>query len=130
MPLKWTKDLSVEESELDGHHQHMIDLINKLDEALKSKEEKDIVSEVLDELLDYVNYHFGAEEAMFEVKHYPNATSHIEEHMEFRKQLKGLNDLFQAGDDTAGKQLMDFLVPWWSDHILNFDKKYAPYLKG
>jgi hemerythrin-like metal-binding protein len=129
MVIKWTKDLSVEEHELDGHHQHMMDLINKLNEALSSKEEKTIVAEVLAELSDYANYHFGAEEAMFELKHYPDAFEHIEQHMEFRERVKELDDLFQADVETAGKQLMDFLCVWWPNHIARFDKKYVPYLK-
>ena len=129
MAIKWTNDLSVEQHELDSHHQHMMDLINELNEALNSKEEKDIVAEVLVELSDYANYHFGAEEAMFELKHYPDAAEHIEQHMEFRERLKELDDLFQAGDDTAGTQLMDFLRRWWPNHIATFDKKYVPYLK-
>ncbi len=127
--IKWTNDLSVEENELDGHHQHMLDLINKLDEALKSKEPKDIIAEVLEELVDYTNYHFGAEEAMFELKHFPDAAAHIDRHMEFREHWKELDDLFLSGDETAGKQLLDYLLAWWPGHIKEFDKQYAPYVK-
>jgi hemerythrin len=127
--MKWTDDLSVEENELDGHHQYMLNLINTLDEALKSKEPNDVISEVLVELADYANYHFGAEEAMFELKHYPEAAAHINSHMEFRERWKELDDLFQAGDETVGAQLMEFLTTWWPNHILQFDKKYVPYVK-
>ncbi len=129
MVITWTKELSVEEQELDGHHQHMMELINKLNEALSSKEEKEIVAEVLAELSDYANYHFGAEEAMFELKHYPDAAEHVEQHMEFRERLKELDDLFQAGDESAGNQLMEFLGSWWPNHIARSDKKYIPYVK-
>jgi hemerythrin len=129
MVIKWTNDLSVEQHELDGHHQHMMDLINKLNEALNSKEEKGIIAEVLAELSDYANYHFGAEEAMFELKHYPDASEHIDQHMEFRERWKELDDLFHAGDETAGQQLMDFLLSWWPNHIRQFDKKYVPFIK-
>lgn len=127
--INWTDELSVGEQELDGHHQEMMGLINKLDDALRSKEDQQVVAQVLAELGDYANYHFGAEEAMFELKHFPDAAEHIDQHMEFRERWKELDDLFQAGDETAGQQLMDFLLSWWPNHIRQFDKKYVPYVK-
>ncbi len=127
--ITWTKDLSVEEGELDGHHQHMLELINKLDEALKSKKPKETTAEVLSELADYTHYHFGAEEALFELKHVPDSAAHIDQHMEFREHWKELDDLFQSGDETAGRQLLDYLTTWWPNHIKQFDKKYVPYVK-
>ncbi len=129
MAHTWTNDLSVHEKELDGHHQHMMGLMNKLETALSSEKEMETVTKVLDELADYANYHFGAEEAMFETNHVPNATAHIEQHMEFRQRWKELNDLFQAGDGTAGRQLLEFLDGWWPNHIREFDKKYVPYVR-
>ncbi len=129
MAPTWTNDLSVHEKELDGHHQQMISLINKLEKALETKESEAVVTEVLNELSDYANYHVGAEEAMLETRHVPDAAAHIEQHMEFREHWKELNDLFLAGDETAGKQLLDFLTGWWPNHISQFDKKYIPYVQ-
>jgi hemerythrin len=40
--------------------------------------------------------------------------------------MKEFDDLFQARDETAGKQLLDFLLRWWPSHILEYDKKYVP----
>jgi hemerythrin len=127
MILQWTDQLSVEVEELNDHHRHIITLINKIDDALNVKANDDVVLEIISELFDYASYHFGAEEALFEIKHYPFAADHIERHMEFRERLHELRDLVEAGDESAGMQLRDYLFTWWTNHIVQCDKKYAPY---
>lgn len=126
--IHWTKELSVEEHELDGHHQHMLTLINKLDEALTYREPIDIVREVIAELKDYAAYHFGEEEAMFEFEHFPEAAIHKSLHGEFCERIEQFDRRIQSGDPAAGRQLLEFLVAWWPNHIRQFDRKYIPFV--
>jgi hemerythrin len=130
MLLEWTDQFSVEIEELNEHHKYIVALINKLDEALIKKSDHQIALDIISELFDYASYHFGAEEALFEIKHYPFASDHIERHMEFRERLHEIRDLVEVGEESAGMGLREYLLTWWTSHILQCDKKYTPYLKS
>lgn len=86
-------------------------------------------TEIVGELMDYANYHFGAEEALFELKHFPEAYGHSEKHLEYREHLAELRDAIAAGEESAKPRLLEFLFSWWTRHILECDKKYTPFLK-
>jgi hemerythrin-like metal-binding protein len=129
MLLQWTEDLSVQVPELDEHHKQMVVLINKLHNALAQRD-NNVATDVLFELGDYANYHFGAEEALFESVNYPFADEHIEQHLIFREHLRELKDLVEASDEHAMEKLIGFLYPWWSTHLMVYDHKYIPYLKN
>jgi hemerythrin len=127
--ITWAKELSVGIEELDDHHKEMIELINRLYKAINKNRGTEEVGKVVRDLLDYANYHFGAEEALFEIKHYPDAALHTERHLEFRENLSELRDLIEAGDESAPARLMEFLFSWWTQHIVEYDKKYSPFLR-
>ena len=69
--LVWTQDFSVEIEELDNHHKEMIKLINTLRDAMSSNVGSEKTNELIVDLFNYANYHFGAEEALFLLKDYP-----------------------------------------------------------
>lgn len=127
--LVWTQDFSVEVEELDNHHKEMIRLISTLREAIGSNAGREIITDVIVELFNYANYHFGAEEALFQLKDYPYALEHCERHLEYRENLAQLRDMVEAGIDSALPDLLSYLYSWWTNHILLEDKKYTPYLK-
>jgi hemerythrin len=128
--LVWTQDFSVEVEELDNHHKEMIRLISMLREAMDSNVGSEKITEVIVELFNYANYHFGAEEALFQLKDYPYTLEHCERHLEYRENLAELRDKFEAGIDSAFPDLLTYLYAWWTNHIMLEDKKYIPYLKA
>lgn len=127
--LKWEEDLSVGIDELDEHHKELIFLINRLHEAKEKGLGTERLMEIVAELFNYANYHFSAEEALFEEKDYPHALEHCEQHLEFRERLRELRDMVEAGIESAQADLLCFLNSWWTSHIKVHDKKYGPFLK-
>jgi hemerythrin len=128
--LRWVEELSVGIEELDDHHKEMINLINKLYHAVNANAGMEEIGRLAADLLDYANYHFGAEEALFELKHYPDAAVHAEKHLEYRENMGEFRDRIEAGDESAPSGLNEFLFVWWTRHIMECDKKYTPFLKG
>ena len=126
--LKWKDDLSVGIDELDGHHKDLILLINRLHDAKEKGLGDEVLMEIVTELFNYANYHFTAEEALFEEKDYPHALEHSEQHLEYRERLGELRDMVEAGIESAQGDLLSFLNSWWMNHIKVHDKKYGPYL--
>ncbi len=128
MALVWTKEFSVGVRELDRHHQHLIDIFNKLYEAMTLGGDAKITAEVLKELDEYASYHFKAEMILFRKKKYPLAAAHNREHNKFREHLKMLRNLVRKDDEYAGLKTAEFLSSWLTNHILTADMKYVPYL--
>ena len=120
---------SVENNELNLHHRLLFELFDKVEESITGAHEAEVVSTALIQLRDYASYHFGAEEALFEVKAYPEAQAHADHHLEFRAHLSKLMSLPDEGDGTIRLQLLSFLRTWFQDHIKVRDKAYIPYLR-
>ncbi len=127
--LTWTPAISVGNDELDEHHKHMVDIVNQIHRAVVTQADPETLSEIVNELMDYANYHFGAEEALFTNTNYPLEAEHIEDHLAFRERMSEIRDLIAVGAEGASGQLLDALYLWWTNHITKFDIEYAPFVK-
>jgi hemerythrin len=129
MALRWTEEYSVGVKELDDDHRQLFSLLNNNLKSVieKNGNSKTIVAD-LKKLQEYAVTHFKAEENLFLKINYPDATAHIHEHEEFRKELQKLDTLADGTDDLATLKLLLFLSTWFTKHILTVDKKYIPYL--
>jgi len=128
--IKWTDKFKVDITEIDEQHKKLIDLANKLYAALKEGKARNILDDVFNSLADYASYHFDTEETLFGIHGYPDIIRHINEHNEFRRSLISLKEKHQREDYSAGIETMFFLKDWLKKHILDEDKKYAPFFIG
>jgi hemerythrin len=129
MGFEWSTTFTVENKELDSHHRFIFEQMNKIQEAIATDREHQVVSDALAELVTYSSYHFGAEEALFEINNYPNAEEHVEEHLKFRASLSELIAAIDRGEKGVGLELLLLLRSWFRDHIMSCDKRYIPYVK-
>jgi hemerythrin len=65
MLIEWEDIYSVGIEEFDNDHKKLIELINRLHQAMLDKKAKEVLGEIINELVDYTIYHFNKEEAMF-----------------------------------------------------------------
>ena len=88
--VNWKSELySVNVDEIDQQHQHLFHLLNKLFDSMSKGSDKEVLREVLTELMDYTHYHFGCEEAHFcELSRYKCKEKHKEEHQEFVEHIQ------------------------------------------
>ena len=105
--IQWNNNYSVKIEKLDKQHKILIGIINKLHNSMKEGKGKEILSEVLKELI---------------VKH--------SKRLYFRKEIIVLSI---QKDYISGKRLLTieiivFLNDWLYDHIIASDKKYASFL--
>lgn len=130
MPLmKWSDDLSVQVKEIDQQHKRLIDLINKLHEAMINKQAKQVISKIIDELAAYTVYHFQTEEKYMEQFKYKGIVSHKNEHEMFVKKVDSFQKDYDAGKLGLSLEVMTFLQNWVSNHIKVVDKKYSETFK-
>ena len=113
---------------IDAQHQKLVALINNLHEEMKKGSGNKILDLVLKELLEYVFYHFNAEEEMFAKYSYPEFHLHRAEHDALTKKLLELREKFKAGNTFITSELITFLKSWLTIHILQSDMKFSKYL--
>ena len=131
MPLiQWNDSLSVNINFIDRQHQHLIQLINDLHQAMKERRAREAMGGIIEELSQYAQEHFMTEERLFIKYDYPQKATHVNEHNRFINQVVDFKDSFNAGRTTLSLEIMNFLNQWLLDHIRKSDKAYAPFLQG
>jgi hemerythrin len=126
--MEWQDSYSVGVAELDADHRRLIDIINRLDAA---ETEGGAVLWVLDELEDYVRYHFSREEARLKAVDYPELDAHIAEHCAFVEWLETVRKTYGLAPDSRfhlARIVNDYLYKWLTGHILSSDMAYRDYL--
>ena len=131
MPMfEWTQEYSVNVRELDEQHKKLVDMINNLDESMKSENQGDAIKIVLDELLDYTAYHFETEEKLLMQYGYPRLESHTKEHDTLSWRVLDMRTRHESGEGVEAKEIIDFLTTWLKNHILFSDKQYGIFLNS
>ena len=125
--LEWKDEFSVGVTEFDGQHKVLIDLINKLHDAMRAGVGRQALSDILSELVDYTKTHFENEEKLFLQYSYPESPAHRREHDALTKQVLEFQKEYQAGRTSISIDVMDFLKDWLLNHIAISDKKYTQF---
>jgi hemerythrin-like metal-binding protein len=128
--ITWKPEYSVNVAEIDGQHRLLIDLINRLYDAMRSGQGAAALGPVLTELVEYTDYHFTAEENLLRRSGYPGLDEHRQVHAQLRERTRELLDRFNAGHSAITMDAMLFLSNWLNVHILEVDRKYAPFLQA
>ncbi len=127
--INWSDAYSIGHDEVDKQHQVLVELINKLYDAFLSAKAYDMVSEILDEMIDYTQYHFGFEHEIFEIYSYPEYEEHKTVHESFVMKTIEFKQKIAAGEKTVTYDIMIFLRDWLIEHIQGEDTKYVAYFK-
>lgn len=128
--ITWHDDYSVDIQEIDEQHKSLIHLINKLYEALATRQHRHQVADILAELIDYTIIHFAVEETLMRIFHYPEYDAHKQSHDHIAQKVRAFQQAFNRGEANVDMELLLFLRTWLTDHILKVDKRYSAHLTG
>lgn len=128
--INWKSDMSVGIDSIDNQHKHLVDLINRLYEAMSEGHSKDIMDAVLKELVDYGKIHFKTEEDYFDTYNYPDAMDHKGEHKAFLNTVDNLMQEYESGEYKVSMDTLHFLRDWITHHIKESDLAYGPFLQS
>jgi hemerythrin len=128
MPLiAWNDTLSVKVTEMDDQHKKLIDIINRLHDAMAKRAGQQVLGGLLNELIDYTVTHFQCEEKYMRATAYPGYTQQKQQHDGFIKQVQDLQTRFQANQPCVTLDAMEFLKNWLTKHIQGTDKQYSDH---
>lgn len=125
MFYQWTESMSVGIALIDNDHRALIHLVNRLHESVDAQDSYDVLDDLLNRLIDYVDIHFTREERIMEACGYTETAGHKEEHGVFVDYIQGLRESFNAETAPAlAGELADYLKDWLNHHILIQDMAY------
>ena len=126
--VEWNDYLSVNVKEIDAHHKMLIEIINRLYQAMVDGVSDKVMKEVLVELIDYTKYHFSAEEEIMEKYAYLQLEDHRGMHRDFVTKLAGICRKHQVDKSPIDEEMLDFLKNWLINHILKTDRYLGIFL--
>lgn len=127
MPIIWDKKLETGIEVIDAQHQRIVEYINDL-EIAKMKLDKKMVNEIIEQLIDYTQSHFGFEEEMLEEAGYKFLKPHKKVHELFIRRVTDITMRAAKGEDIVDELHM-MLSKWLINHISNEDRDYADAVK-
>ncbi|MBL4933350.1 bacteriohemerythrin [Clostridium paridis] len=110
---------------IDEQHKRLFEIAGMAYDVYKNDfivDKFDRIVEIINELKDYTEYHFGEEEAFMIKNNYKKFLSHKVEHDDLMKDINGID--FSKIDKDQEKSLLDlinFVIDWIQNHILKVD---------
>lgn len=127
--LVWSASLEIGVKQIDDQHKQLIDICNRVMEAVREKLGTLGVDEIIKELREYTVFHFHDEEARMEKLRYPALASHHEEHERLKRQVKHWQREIYEKEAVTVDEVNAFLRGWLIDHILQRDMAFKSWLK-
>jgi hemerythrin len=115
---------------IDCQHQELIRLVNELYKACLEGDGvgKEYFKVAVKAAVDYVKFHFSAEEKLLENVDYPQIIVHKKQHEEFAMKILAEVKNFEEGKKFVPNAYVRFLRDWILSHIAVMDRKYAEYI--
>lgn len=127
--VEWSPDLSVGIDFMDADHQKLMELVTELHELVQAGQAQSAAVEKLDELVEFTQQHFRLEERLMEENDYDGFEQHREVHELLLQDVADLRQHLEAGEQSAGPEIMVFLKDWLIRHILGSDKDFGGFLE-
>jgi hemerythrin-like metal-binding protein len=129
-PFSWSEQYEIDIPSVDRQHKHLVEIINRVQQAVLARRGKVVLGKALEELIGYTQAHFAAEEKVLDSCGFPDFLAHHGEHERLAFALMVFHQKITSSELPPSIDVIAFLKDWLGQHILNVDKKYVPFLKG
>lgn len=126
--VPWDENFNTGLELIDRQHQKLVKIINELAEKLAFSSQKIDLDTIFNDLIEYTNYHFDSEEAIWHkyLKGHETEERHKKNHTEFMEKVKTLIDQqHEKSVQEITEHTLGFLVEWLVSHILESDRYLA-----
>ena len=113
---------------IDNQHKKFFVILDNL-ETLNQKQEKSEMHSLINELQNYVIYHFQTEEDLMVKSQSPNIDLHVMEHELFRKKVEEFHHSYYNNNAELLNEMISFMRKWLLIHISGTDAEYADSIK-
>ncbi|MBU9724520.1 bacteriohemerythrin [Diplocloster modestus] len=133
MDIEFNKSLLTGNELIDTQHRELIHRVNKLTGECAAGREKNSAIQTLDFLMDYVDFHFSAEEGLQAENGYPLLEAHKKQHAYFAAAVDSLREMLEEEEGPSGAfvaAVKKNVVEWLLNHIQIWDKQVAEYIRS
>jgi hemerythrin len=131
MEIQWSEDLSTGIADIDEQHKELFRRVNTLLGACVRQRCREEIDRYLAFLMEYVAYHFAAEEREMTAYRYPGLPSHQEQHEKFKQEIDAIGRqmrVYGVNHELIQVTLWSS-VEWLITHVKGTDREMAAYLK-
>jgi hemerythrin len=127
--FKWSPKYSVNIKIIDDQHRELVNILNRLCNAVTRREGNKAIAVILDSLMSYTQTHFRLEESLMQQAKFSDYEAHKLEHTKLIEQLDLLctKHLFQ--ETPIYFEMLRFLKTWLNGHLLGEVGKYSAALQ-
>ena len=115
---------------IDSQHKELFSLTNELFHACMGDNEalKSVFKETMERMVEYVRFHFGAEQEMLQRINYPGYQDHKKMHDSLIKDILESVNEYNYGKKFVPNQFVRILRDWILSHIALTDKLYVAFI--
>jgi hemerythrin len=115
---------------IDSQHKELFSLTNELFQACLGGEEtlKGVFKETMERMVNYVRFHFTAEQELLQRVKYPDYHEHKKQHDILVRDILEAVKGYSGGKKFIPNQFVRTLREWILSHIAVRDKLYAAYI--
>ena len=114
--------------EMDREHALELQIVRSIQHALASDDRSEL-PQLLEQLEDFTNAHFLAEQLLMRLHSYPGFEAHQREHDDLMEELRGLGETLLADDAADPAATAASLERWLIAHIQSEDQALAEFLR-
>lgn len=125
--IQWNSSIEVGNFEIDAEHKLFVSIIQKIENEILKKGNKDYIISLVNELLKYTEFHFLSEENIMIREGYPQHLEHKKIHERLLIDLR--DKIFTLKYEYIDfNELLQFLFHWFQGHTSIEDLKFAQFL--
>jgi hemerythrin len=125
--MQWKAKYEIGIELIDQQHRQLVETLTRLETATVAAQYREM-GYALKFLVDYTNFHFSEEETFMQKIGYPAYDSHKALHKELIQKLMAILLKLKKGGTLEHQELIDFLMDWLANHILEADKKIGLFI--
>ena len=126
--FEWKDSFNVGIEEIDRQHRRFFEYLNECNDLHSTGKDLTVSKELIEKLKHYAEKHFEYEEYLFNHIGYIETEAQIKQHGYFVLRVLDLEDELIRGNQERLTSVLCFLRDWFLSHILEEDKKYAPFV--
>ena len=123
--FNWSDDFSIHNELVDGQHQYLFELANKIYET----DDRQQMIDCALALFQYIRTHFKDEESLMKQVNYPNYPVHVEAHHQILLRLESIATHLSDGKINHD-EINSLMIDWLLTHILKEDRQIGDFLKA
>lgn len=123
--INWTQDYDLGIEEIDRQHRRLVEIVNRLHDAMEQGCPKGATQGVVCDLVTYLEIHFTYEERLMQRLDFPDQVAHKGEHRLVTREAQEFEAALASGGLNVSMELMGTLKTWLQDHVVRADRAYA-----